>query len=115
MSGRWTSIGINHPSGTDEGFRPPAAPSPPSRRWQYVRFSPSLLISMSGMTRPFTCQVVGDPLPRDARFRAVCFDDMTQMFMILVESESFPEVPEGGIIPQADIQFEVVLKEVTGE
>lgn len=46
-------------------------------------------------------RVVADGLPNDADYRSAWFDHERDMFWVVCASESFAEVPDGALIPEA--------------
>lgn len=64
----------------------------------FVRLAPFFIIEIL-KTGFKGLELVDGFLPQDVKFRSVHFDDLYQSFNILIESESFDEVPIGNQIP----------------
>jgi hypothetical protein len=65
-------------------------------RVKRMGFSAKLLLGLvSG-----TYRIVKDPLPADARYVQMVPNPQTGEIELFVESETFPEVVEGGVIPR---------------
>ena len=65
------------------------------RRWMRMEVSPSALVEMWKHTDWLTIRISQDALPDDARCVGVVADNAAGILSLMIESDSFPPVPEG--------------------
>lgn len=80
-------------------------------RYKFLRIpSETFLGLFTEGDHPGYC-VVKDAIPKDAKIASVCELVTTCMIEIILESESFPEVPLGKEIPTLNPRFTIIPKE----
>lgn len=79
-----------------------------TRRLAVVRVTAEMMVDLCKEGPARFARIVAHPLPADAEF-VRAGHDVTGELKIVVSSASFPEVPEGGAVPELPpTMFEVV-------
>lgn len=73
-----------------------------NRRMQRISIDPRMFLEMM---RPNTCKWATDGIPSDVEYMGMTFDAPSGTWQIFITHDSFEEVLENTVIPQAIVRF----------